>query len=326
MDRRAFVIGLGALLATPLAVEAQQAGRTAPRIGILSPFPSPAPTVTFDELRLGLRNLGYIEGDSIRFDYAWSSGYEDDRFPALATELVARKVDIIVAATVPAIRAAQHATSTIPIVMTFSSDPVRLGLVKSLAHPGGNTTGLASLAFDLAGKRLALLKEAIPKLSQVAVLFNPQNPAVREGATETEIAARAVGVRTDLFEVQKPTDFDGEFAAIRRLKPDGLIVIPDPLVAAQSARIEEFTSGSRLPAMYGGRSSNGLMSYGADWAAHLRDAAKYVDKILRGVKPDDLPVEQPTKFELVINLKTAKALGLTNPPSLLLRADQVIEQ
>jgi len=321
VDRRAFIGTLaGGLLAAPLAAEGQQRGKVY-RIGILSPSPTPAgPGVTFDILRLGLRDLGYIEGENIRFEYRMSGGH-DDHFPEPASELVALKVDVIVAATVPAIRAAQQATITIPIVMILSSDPVRMGLVKSLARPGGNTTGLASLTFDLAGKRVEALKEAVPRLSRIAILFNPTNPAVREGASLTNVAAQKLGLKTRSFEVRAPSDLETAFTAIMQERPDGLIEVPDPLLGSQS----EFAAKNRLPAIHPGRAAGGLMSYGIDFGENVRSAARYVDKVLRGANPGDLPVEQPTKFELVINLKTAKALGLTIPPSLLQRADQVIE-
>jgi len=242
---------------------------------------------------------------------------------------VALKVDVIVAAAVPAIHAAQRATTTIPIVMVLSSDPVRLGLIKSLGRPGGNTTGLASLTFDLSRKRLELLKEVVPKLGHVGVLLNPTSPAIREGLSETKVAAQALGVTVEAFEVREPAAVDAAFVAILRARPDGLVVVPDPVVASLAPRIWAFAATNRLPAIYGAKASiddGGLMSYGIDFVEHVGNgAARYIDKILKGAKPGDLPIEQPTKFELVINLKTAKALGLTIPPSLLQRADQVIE-
>jgi putative ABC transport system substrate-binding protein len=320
-SRRAFISTLvGGLLAAPLAAAALQA-RGVPLIGILAPALAGESPTGFPgkDAPFGLRDLGYVEGDAIRLVYRSSMGH-DDRFLALARELVGLKVDVIVAATVPAISAAQRATTAIPIVMVLSSDPVRLGLIKSLGRPGGNTTGLASLTFDLSGKRLELLKEAVPKLSQVAVLFNPTSPAIREGFSETKVAAQAMGVKVQSFEIREPSELDAAFVAIGRARPDGLLVVPDPLVASLGSRIEAFAAKNHLPAMYGARAgadNGGLISYGIDYVEHVRRAAVYVDKILKGAKASDLPVEQPTKFELVINLKTAKALGLTIPPSLL---------
>jgi putative ABC transport system substrate-binding protein len=323
MDRRAFISGITlGLLAVPVAAQAQSA--KVPLIGILSP---PEPFTALDTFRSGLRDLGYTDPGGIRLEYRSSEGH-DERFPALAADLVGLKVDVIIAATVPAIRAAQRATTIIPIVMVLNSDPVRLGLVKILARPGGNTTGPAALTFNLAPKRLELFKEAIPNLRQIAVLVNPANPAVREGLTQTEVAGRTLGVIVRSFEVGEPADFDMAFAAILRARPDGLLVVSDPLMSAHMARVVEFAARNRLPAMGAdGRypKSGGFIAYGIDYAEHIRAGIRYVDKILKGAKPGDLPVEQPTKFELVINLKTAKALGLTIPPSLLQRADQVIE-
>ena len=318
----AVTLALGLVL-VPLVAEAQTE-RKAPRIGILSP---PEPLTSIDVFQRELRDLGYTERDGIRLEYRSSAG-QDDRFPALAAKLVDLKVDVIIAVSVPAIRAAQRATTTIPIVMILSSDPPRLGLVKSLARPGANTTGVASLTFDLAPKRLEGFKETVPNLRQIAVLLNPTNPAVREGLSQTEAAARTLGVRVQSFEVGQPAEFEVAFAAILRRRPDGLLVMPDPLTSTYMASIVEFAAKNRLPAMDGRRifpESGGFIAYGIDYVEHVRAGVRYVDKILKGAKPADLPVEQPTKFELVINLKTAKALGLTIPQSVLIRADQVIE-
>jgi len=321
VDRRQLIIGVAsAMFAAPLAAEAQL-GSKVPRIGILTP---PEPFNAVEVFQRGLRDLGYTD---IRFEYRSSAGH-DDRFSALARELVELRVDIIVAATVPAIRADQRATTNIPVVMVLSSDPVRLGLVKSLARPGGNTTGPASLTFDLAPKRLELFKEAIPKLRQIAVLVNPENPAVHEGLTQTETAGRTLGVRVHSFEVRQPAELDTAFAAILRLRPDGLPVVTDPLTSTHTARIAEFAAKNRLPSMWGPSQSvhaGGLIAYGIDYTEHVRAGLRYVDKILKGVNPADLQVELPTKFELVINMKTAKTLGLTIPQSVLLRADQSIQ-
>jgi ABC-type uncharacterized transport system substrate-binding protein len=232
MDWRAFISGMTVgLLAAPVAAQAQSA--KVPLIGILSP---PEPFTALDTFRSGLRDLGYTDPGGIRLEYRSSEGH-DERFPALAADLVGLKVDVIIAATVPAIRAAQRATTIIPIVMVLNSDPVRLGLVKSLARPGGNTTGPAALTFNLAPKRLELFKEAIPNLRQIAVLVNPANPTVREGLTQTEVAGRTLGVIVRSFEVREPADFDMAFAAILRARPDGLLVVSDPLMSAHMARV-----------------------------------------------------------------------------------------
>jgi len=329
MNRRAFVrMFAGGLLAAPLAAEAQQVGKVY-RIGFLG-LSSPAGyAANLQAFRQGLRDLGYHEGKNISIEYRWAEE-RNERLPALATELVRLNPDVLVTHATPGIRAAQQATSTIPIIMGTSADPVRLGFVKSLARPGGNTTGVASQLIDLAAKRLELLKEAVPSLRQVAVLSNLANAAAREAVRETEVAARKLGVRVSSFEVKtEPTELETVFTTILRERPDGLIVIPDSLVIGpRNARITEFAARNRLPAMGGERrfaADGGLISYGGDFSEGWRLAARYVDRILKGAKPADLPVEQPTKFELIVNLRTAKALGLTISPSLLQRADQVIE-
>ena len=278
--------------------------------------------------RQGLRHLGYEEGKQISIEYRWAQDrYE--RLPALATDLVRLNPDVIVTHATPGIRAAQQATTTIPIVMGVSSDPVRLGFVKSLARPGGNTTGVATLQSDLAAKRLELLKQIIPTLGRIAILLNPTNPGILEDLKQMEFAGVKLGVRLRSFElVREPTALDTVFSAILRERPEGLIVVADSLALTHGSRIAEFAVRNRLPAMGGWTRfvvDGGLVSYAADFAEGWRIAARYVDKIFKGAKPADLPVEQPTKFELVINMKTAKALGLTIPPSLLLRADQVID-
>jgi len=324
IDRRAFLAGTGAtLLLAPLAAEAQQSKKV-PRIGILSP---PEPLTAIDVFQRGLRDLGYAEGDGIRLEYRPSGG-RDDRFPALAADLVALKVDVIIAVTPPAIRAAQRATTTIPIVMVLSGDPVRSGLVKSLARPGGNTTGPATLTGDLTAKRLELFKEAVPNLREIVLLGNPTYPGFREAMTQTEAAGHTLRMKVRSLEVREPADIDTAFAAILRARPDGLLVMPDPVTSVHMARIVEFAMKNRLPAMDGRKQfpeSGGLIAYGIDYAEHVRAGIRYVDKILKGARPADLPVEQPTRFELVINLKTAKALGLTIPQSLLRRADEIIQ-
>ena len=329
MNRRTFIGTLaGGLVAAPLAAEAQPASKVY-RIGFLG-LSSPAGyAANLRAFRQGLRDLGYEEGKNISIEYRWAEE-RNERLPALAAELVRLNPDVLVTHATPGIRAAQQATSTIPIIMGTSADPVRLGFVKSLARPGGNTTGVASQLIDLAAKRLELLKEAVPNLRQVAVLSNLANAAAREAVRETEVAARKLGVRVWSFEVKtEPTELETVFTTILRERPDGLIVIPDSLVIGpRNARITEFAARNRLPAMGGERrfaADGGLISYGGDFSEGWRLAARYVDRILKGAKPADLPVEQPTKFELVINLRAAKALGLTIPQSLLQRADQMIE-
>jgi putative ABC transport system substrate-binding protein len=318
------------LALVPLAVEGQQAAKVY-RIGFLG-LPSAADYAqNVEAFRNRLRDLGYEEGKNISIEYRWAEG-RDDRLPALAAELVRLNPDVLVTHAIPGIRAAQQATSTIPIVMGASSDPVRLGLVKSLAKPGGNITGVSLQLIDLAAKRLELLLETIPKLRQVAVLSNLANPTGREAAKETEVAGRTLGLRVRSFKiVRESNELEREFAAIVRERPGALIVIPDFLICwscQNNARIVEFALRNRLPAMGGERgfvAAGGLISYGGDFLEGWRLAARYVDRILKGAKPADLPVEQPTKFDLVINLKTAKAIGLTIPQSLLLQATEVIE-
>jgi putative ABC transport system substrate-binding protein len=268
-----------------------------------------------------------VEGQNIAIEYRWAEG-EYGRLPTLAPELVRLNVDIIVAAPTVAIQAAQQATGMIPIVMALANDPVGSGFVASLARPGGNVTGLSLFSPELSGKRLELLKETIPKLSRVAVLWNPSNPSVPPLLRETEAAAHALRLRLQLLEVRGPTEIDRAFSAIARDRAGALLVLPDPTAVDQQKRILDLAAKSRLPAMYWSRElveAGGLMAYGANAPDMFRRAATYVDKILKGAKPADLPVEQPTRFELAINLKTAKALGLTFPPSILVRADQVIQ-
>ena len=316
-----------ALLLAVLVVPESQAG-AGYRIGFLGLTSSADYASNLAAFRQGLRDLGYEEGKKLEIEYRWAQGH-DERLPALASELVRLNPDVLVTHATPGIRAAQQATTTIPIVMGISADPVRLGFVKSLARPGGNITGVATMQFDLAAKRLELFKEAIPTLRHVAVLLNPANPVVREDLRQMEVAGGKLGVKLRPFDLAgEPAALQTVFAAILRERPDGLIVVADSLAAKHSARIGEFAARNRLPAMAALReivADGGLISYGGNYAEGWRVAARYVDRILKGAKPADLPVEQPTKFDLVINLKTAKALGLTIPPSILARADQVIE-
>ena len=325
MNRRRFLTTLcGGLLAAPLAAGAQQAGKVW-RIGYLS---SSSATANPEAFRQGLRELGWIEGQNIAIDYRFA---EDrfDRLPELAAELVRLKVDVIVAGpTQPAV-AAKNATRTIPIVMASAADPVELRLIASLARPGGNVTGLSfSVNSELFGKGLELLKEAVPKLRRVAVLSNPANPAQVRAIDKVKVAARSLAMPLQLLEARGPNEFDGAFAAMAKQRAEALLVVAEGLFLRHRARLADLEAKYRLPSMHGLKENveaGGLMSYGPSIVATFRRAAVFVDKILRGTKPADLPVEQPTKFELVINLKTAKVLGLTIPPSLLQRAHQVIE-
>ena len=324
MNRRAFVTGLGAMLAVPLVAEAQQPGQIY-RIGFLSG--TAADAVPLPKLRANLRELGYVEGKTIALEYRFA-GDKNERLPGLAAELVRSKVDIIVAHGSPAIHAAKEATSTIPVVMLGSGDPVGAGFVASLARPGGNITGVSNTDVGVAAKRLELLKAALPKLSRMVALRNPTNPAAELLFRETQAAGRTLGIEIDLIDVRDPGELERAFSMMANARAEALNSIADPMFLSQRRRIANLALTKRLPSVFA-RSENveagGLMSYGASLGDVYQHAATYVDKILKGTKPADLPVEQPTKFELIINLKTAKALGLTVPPSLLARADEVIE-
>jgi putative ABC transport system substrate-binding protein len=280
-----------------------------------------------EAFRQGLREHGYVEGQNIAFEYRYAAG-RADRLPALAAELVRLKVDVIVTESNVAALAAKHATQTIPIVMAIAGDPVKAGVVNSLARPGGNVTGLTLIHPELSGKRLQLLKEAVPKIALVAVIWNPTDPAAADFLRETEAAARSLGLKIHAIEARAPAELDAAFKAVADARPSAFFTIPHSMFQDNKTRIFEFATKSRLPGVFPNRvftEAGGLMSYGPNLAANFRRAAVFVDKILKGAKPADLPIEQPTKFELVINLKTAKALGLTIPPSVLARADQVIE-
>jgi putative ABC transport system substrate-binding protein len=324
----ALLIALG-LLAAPLAVEAQQAAKV-PRVGYLSALSGSDSQVqrNLEAFRQGLSDLGYVEGHSIAIEYRWAQG-KIERLPDLAAELVRLKLDVIVASGgVPVAKAAQQATKVIPIVMTGPADPVADGLVASLARPGGNITGLAIVSHELIGKELQLLKELVPKVSLVAVLWNPDNPGNRHQLRAAETAAQALGVRLQPLETRGPGEIDGAFAAMTRERAGALLVLLDSMLLAQRERIADLAARNRLPAVYGLQlhaQAGGLMAYAANQLDVARRVASYVDRILKGAKPAELPVEQPTKFELVINLKTAKALGLTIPPSVLARADEIIQ-
>jgi putative ABC transport system substrate-binding protein len=322
MDRRAFLAGAAGLLAAPLAAEAQPAGKEW-RVGFLGNENS-APWEVF---RRELRALGYVGGRNLTIESRWSEG-KTERLPALAMELVQLRVDVIVVSGTQAVRAAKQATSTIPIVMAVSAHPDKLGLVASLARPGGNVTGLDNVGPDLKGKQLQLLKETAPKVSRVAVLWNPANLVETFGFKEMGTAAVVMGVEVQSIDVRTPDDYRAAFATATASRADALYVFGNPVNFMNRQLIVDFALKSRLPSIYDERvfvQSGGLMSYAPSFSDLFRRAATYVDKILKGAKPADLPVEQPTKFELVINLKTAKALALTIPPALLLQADQVIE-
>jgi putative ABC transport system substrate-binding protein len=280
-----------------------------------------------EAFRQGLRELGYVEGRNIAIESRWTEG-KDDRLPALAADLVRSKVDVIVAETGAATRAAQQATRTIPIVMSLVNDPVGSGLVASLARPGGNVTGLTIMSPDLVGKQLELLKEVVPKVSRVALLRHPDNPASAAQLREAEAAAQALGVRLQTLEARSPQEIDGAFAAMTRERAGALLVIPDTLFWNQRRQIVDLAVKRRLPSIRIGEAyaeAGGLMSYGPSYRDLERRAATFVDKILKGANPADLPVAQPRTFELLINLKTAKAIGLTIPQPLLQRADQIID-
>jgi putative ABC transport system substrate-binding protein len=316
-------------LALAVITEAQQSTKVY-RIGYLSSTTPTNESARSEAIRLALRELGYIEGQNIAIDYRYAEG-KSGRAAELAAELVRLKVDVIVAAGgVPLIRAAKNATKTIPIVMNGSgADPVESGLVQNLARPGGNITGLTLLSRELSGKRLELLKEAVPKLARVAVLYDPANPgSVTEVKEDLPVAARTLGLTIQPWEARTSDDFDRVFAALNKQRPDGLYMPSGGAATIASKSIAVLALKSRLPSMYGrieAVDAGGLMYYGADLADSYRRVATYLDKILKGAKPADLPVEQPTEFELVINLKTAKQIGLTIPSNVLARADRVIK-
>jgi putative ABC transport system substrate-binding protein len=330
IDRRTFLAGTGAmLLAPPLAAEGQQAAKVA-RIGSLSLNMVPNRHLQ-EAFRQGLRDLGYVEGRNVVIETRDAEG-KPERLPALAAELIALKVDVIVTGggTPPAL-AAKQATKTIPIVFASAPDPVTDGLVTSLARPGGNVTGSSNLNPELVGKCLEQLTQAVPGVSRVAVLWQPgfmDERTDKDMLKAADIAARALGVRLEIVEARGPTDIDRAFSKMTRARAGALTVLPSAMLFTERRRLVDLTAKNRLPAVYVQREfveAGGLMAYGPNLADLFRRAATYVDKILKGAKPGDLPVEQPTKFDLVINLKTAKALGLTVPPSLLGRADEVLQ-
>ncbi len=312
------------LFAAPLTLDAQQAGKVY-RIGYLANTPAPPPL--WDAFSRGLRELGWVEGRNIIIERR-NAEERYERLSDLAAELVRLRVDIIVASGSPAPLVAKRATNTIPIVITNAADPVNSGLVTSLGRPGGNVTGLSLLSPTVVGKQLELLKEVLPKVNRAAVLTNPGHPARALMLTEAEAAMRPLGLQLQILDAGRPGEFEPAFAAMTRERAGALLILADPMFFGQRKRLADLATRNRLPAVSGVSEfaeAGILMAYGASLPDLFRRAAIFVDKILKGAKPADLPVEQPTKFELVINLKTAKALGVTIPPSLLLRADQVIE-
>jgi putative ABC transport system substrate-binding protein len=325
MRRRDFIKAIaGSAGAWPLAAGAQQSGKV-PRIGYLSP----AGAMPRDEaFRQRLQELGYVDGKSIKIEYRFAEG-KFDRLPALAEELVRLEVDVIVTAVTQASLAAKHATRTIPIVFAAVSDPLGTGLVASLARPGANVTGTAAMSADVVGKSLELLREAVPAASRVAVIWNPDNAIFQaQMLRDTQLAAGRLGIELSIVAVRGPHEFESAFAGIASTQAGALMVLSDPAYSPHAARMADLANKTRLPAMYSVREyaiAGGLMAYGASFTVLFRRAADYVDKILKGTNPADLPVEQPTKFELVINLRAAKALGFTVPPTLLASADEVIE-
>ena len=316
------------MLAAPLAAQAQQPGKI-PRLGMLS-FTTPGTEEEnrrIEVFKQGLRERGYVQGQNIAIERRHSAG-RDELLPRLAAELVGLKVDVILTYGTKATRAAKQATGTIPIVMLTALDPVGAGLVANLARPGGNITGSSEVSEELSAKRLDLLKAAVPKAKRIAVLFDPSQPTNAVDLKSTQVAAQALGMTVQSFQVRASSELDSAFARMTGQPLDGLIVLPNDFLFTQRRHVLDLAAKHRLPVIYAwreGAEAGALFSYGVNIADNYRRAAALVDKILKGAKPGDLPIEQPTKFELVLNLKTAKALGLTVPPSLLLRADQVIE-
>ena len=330
MNRRhaplALLFGLLPLIATPALAQAPQAGRVY-RVGYLSAPSRESVAQGVDAFLRRLRELGWVEGENLVVEFRWAEG-KVDRLPELAADLVRRKVDVIVAPAGSAVLAAKNATSSIPIVMIFPNDPVQSGFVASLARPGGNITGTTfTPGPEIFGKQVQILKEAVPHMSRVAILSNPADPEAARQVAEVEGAARSLGMRPQRVEARGAEDFAGVFAAMARERAEGLFICGGSTFLVHRVRLAELAVGSKLPTMWSFRESveaGGLVAYAVNMAGFVGRAAEYVDKILRGVKPADLPVERPSKFELIINLKTAKSLGVTIPPSLLLRADDVI--
>jgi putative ABC transport system substrate-binding protein len=321
-----FALALGILVGPLCGAEAQQPSRVY-RIGFLGNSTATLEANLVGPFRDGLRDLGYVDGSNSRIEYRWAEG-DYGRFPALIQDLLAQHVDVIVTAGTPAALAVQKVTKSIPLVMVAVGDPVGTGLVASLGKPGGNATGLSSIAPDTEGKRLQLLREIVPDLSHVAALRNPANPFHAESSQQSLEAAKAMGIKLRFFAARSTDELDDALAAVARERPQALVVFADRVFLHNRARISDFAIGSRLPTAVTHQElvdSGSLLSFGANYADMHRRAAAYVDKILKGAKPGDLPIEQPTRFELVINLRTARAIGITVPASLLVRADRVVE-
>jgi putative ABC transport system substrate-binding protein len=324
--RRSFLVAALAALSGPRALLAQPAGKVA-RVGILAPLSAAYFARSIDAFRQGLRERGWVEGRNLVIEGRYA-GERYDRLDSLAAELVALKVDVFFALAGPAVHAAKRATPTIPIVMETLGDAISAGLVTNLARPGGNVTGVSGFAPELSGKRIEVLREMLPRATRVAVLANTVNPGTRSVLRATEETAQRLGVRVHVVDIRQPAELDASFETAVRRGSEALLVVADPLLFSQRMRIIELAARHRLPAVYETErfpEDGGLLSYGPDSTERFRRAAVYVDRVLRGEKAGDLPVEQPSQFELVINLKTARTLGITIPPTLRLRADRVIE-
>jgi putative ABC transport system substrate-binding protein len=326
MKAKILVYALPALILTAIHLADAQQPTKFYRIGLLTGLAAPPPSST-TPFEQGLRQLGYVEGQNVAIERRYSNG-QMDRLPELAVDLAHLPLDVILTQSFPAALAAKQATSTIPIVVMAAGDPVATGLVATFARPGGNITGVSALETELSGKRLELLKEAFPKLAHVGVLWNAADLGMTLKFREIEVAAKALRVTVQASAVREPKDFDGVFSEMIRKRPDALFVIADPLTRLNRKQLVELATKSRLPAMYEDSQyvdDGGLMAYGPSLAENLQIALHHIDKILKGSKPSELPIEQPTKFEFVINLKTAKQIGLTIPPNVLARADRVIK-
>jgi putative tryptophan/tyrosine transport system substrate-binding protein len=325
MRRREFIAGLGGAAAWPLAARAEQPSKVA-RIGFLNVAPASAWADDVEAFQVGLHDLGYIEGKNIVIEFRWADTL--DQLPELATELVRMNVDVIVAPASTEVEPVRQVTKTIPIVFAQHADPVGLGHVASLAHPGGNITGVSMVLTELAAKALQILKDAVPRAKQIGVLWNPTTPSHKVVLKEVESAGEHLGIQLLMMPIETVADFDGVFSRLAQERADGFLVPASPLTNIERVPLADLELKYRLPGIFGNRANveaGGLMSYGADFNYMYRHAALYVDKILKGEKPADLPVEQASKYELVINLKTAKALSFEIPPTLLARADEVIE-